>query len=583
TVQWLRMAAHQPSTLYVGGTRSCYGINGDGLGSDQYCPQVLLRSTDGGASWTDLSAVPSLGLGILDDGFFQAYNSGYLSLSEPLAVSGDGTHLYASVTTEGTTPTSSGSYVLGSANGGLAWKNVSPEGGPYGAGSMASLTISPITDSQLYANYYGDDGEYGVASSADGGATWHTAGKNAPGGTPTNGVLPGVNDLSSFAIVPDTARAQTIYVNLHGGAVPVLRSDNAGATWVRMNIPTASPPLKAFQVSMDPFTPGLLVGGSAGANSPADRRYRSTDQGATWQAGVCAGDLHGECPAFTVQNVFGDGAQYAFLPDGIHRFHGSGSAESRLSISTALPFQGANVLAVAAGTTAHSPVYVLSKDPAGTVPVRLYRSTDQGRNWQDLSPAMLPDVALHSTAPGTRYIKQTGHSVAAPFVEMYNKLGPYLLGYPLTEAYMRGTTLTQDFEHLRLEQHGSSITIGNLGFEVMAAQHQNLGYAVTLSGGGYGGDQPQTTRTQMFFKDTGHLLTGEFLHFWQTQQGSTLLGPPISEAYRDQNGDGSGRKYLMQWFEHGRLELHPENGHSRFRFLLGLVGRDWWGQARPSR
>jgi hypothetical protein len=87
----------------------------------------------------------------------------------------------------------------------------------------------------------------------------------------------------------------------------------------------------------------------------------------------------------------------------------------------------------------------------------------------------------------------------------------------------------------------------------------------------------------MFFKDTGHLLTGEFLHFWQTQQGSTLLGPPISEAYRDQNGDGSGRKYLMQWFEHGRLELHPENGHSRFRFLLGLVGRDWWGQARPSR
>jgi len=39
------------------------------------------------------------------------------------------------------------------------------------------------------------------------------------------------------------------------------------------------------------------------------------------------------------------------------------------------------------------------------------------------------------------------------------------------------------------------------------------------------------------------------------------------------NGDGSGRTYLVQWCENGRLEYHPEQKDSRYQVQLGLVGK----------
>jgi lipoprotein-anchoring transpeptidase ErfK/SrfK len=67
---------------------------------------------------------------------------------------------------------------------------------------------------------------------------------------------------------------------------------------------------------------------------------------------------------------------------------------------------------------------------------------------------------------------------------------------------------------------------------------------------------------------TGHTLSNAngFLNFWREHQGERLLGVPISSAYAD-NG------LVIQYFERGRLELHPELEGSPV--LLGRVGAEY--------
>jgi hypothetical protein len=48
---------------------------------------------------------------------------------------------------------------------------------------------------------------------------------------------------------------------------------------------------------------------------------------------------------------------------------------------------------------------------------------------------------------------------------------------------------------------------------------------------------------------------------------------PISEPVKEQNGDGTGRLYLVQYFQNGRLEYHPELSGTSYEISVGLVGR----------
>jgi len=51
-----------------------------------------------------------------------------------------------------------------------------------------------------------------------------------------------------------------------------------------------------------------------------------------------------------------------------------------------------------------------------------------------------------------------------------------------------------------------------------------------------------------------------------------LLGAPVAEMTQEQNGDGSGRTYRLQWCANGRLEYHPEAVNPLFRVQRGLLG-----------
>lgn len=54
-----------------------------------------------------------------------------------------------------------------------------------------------------------------------------------------------------------------------------------------------------------------------------------------------------------------------------------------------------------------------------------------------------------------------------------------------------------------------------------------------------------------------------------------LFGPPISEPLYEQNGDGTGRTYLVQYFQNARMEYHPELSGTRYEITLGLLGRQY--------
>jgi hypothetical protein len=172
-----------------------------------------------------------------------------------------------------------------------------------------------------------------------------------------------------------------------------------------------------------------------------------------------------------------------------------------------------------------------------------------------------PATKPASTEPGVLYVPATDHSVAAPFVATYHRLGPYLLGHPLTEPYRQNGVLTQLFDHMRLELRGGHVVAGALGRDLYTPAPRQRA-------------EPSTA-TRRYFARTGQLLSGDLLAFWQTNGGETLFGSPISGVVNQPNGDGSGRYYLTQWFENACLEIHREIKNPRFHVLLRLLGREY--------
>lgn len=163
---------------------------------------------------------------------------------------------------------------------------------------------------------------------------------------------------------------------------------------------------------------------------------------------------------------------------------------------------------------------------------------------------------------GARYVPQTGHNLSGPFLAFWQRYGGLsVFGYPLTEPFTENGQQVQYTERFALAlAHGAVVTLP-------------LGRTLT-AGRRFAPVKPfRSTNTRLYFPSTGHSLSGRFLTFWRAHSGSTLLGAPISEVIVEGNGDGSGRRYPLQWFERGRLEYHPELAGTRYAVELGLLGR----------
>lgn len=370
---WLRIDPADPRTLYIGGHLQCTGD----------CSDWLFRSSDGGATWTDLS-LP----------LYQVEGRGIVRVTQ-VRLGQDGRHLY--VEAHWDLGGSAGHYegVLASIDEGLHWT-----AGVVVDGMAGAFVVSPLASTRLYGI-----AQWGIAfqlpnrqltaviQSADEGHHWQA------GGDPM--LLIHAGDYPIFTpwgrLVPSPIHVATLFADINAAMTyettakrqAVARSTDGGRHWSLV----VTPPLRSFQVSFDSHYGALLVGQTTDPRVPADRRYVSPDEGRTWAVTTCPGDLHGACPAFTVENVFDPGASYGFYDTGIYRFHGRGPALSPVRLGATAPFHSRDLIDVAAGPHAGDPIYVLVRANRGRVHGLVYRSRDAGKSWQLLAMPALARIS----------------------------------------------------------------------------------------------------------------------------------------------------------------------------------------------
>lgn len=97
----------------------------------------------------------------------------------------------------------------------------------------------------------------------------------------------------------------------------------------------------------------------------------------------------------------------------------------------------------------------------------------------------------------------------------------------------------------------------------MLAAVVSLGASLGLVAG-CAAQPPPTATPAAVFEQNGFTVQGDFLRFFEKYGGQASLGRPIS-AEMDDGG------WRVQYFEKGRLELHPENDPA-YRITVGWLG-----------
>jgi hypothetical protein len=92
-------------------------------------------------------------------------------------------------------------------------------------------------------------------------------------------------------------------------------------------------------------------------------------------------------------------------------------------------------------------------------------------------------------------------------------------------------------------------------------------------------NQTEAQEGSRLFTETGKMVKGRFLSYWEANGGLPRQGYPISEEIREVS-DTDGKTYTVQYFERAVFELHPDNAEPH-DVLLSLLGASLYGQKYP--
>lgn len=165
-------------------------------------------------------------------------------------------------------------------------------------------------------------------------------------------------------------------------------------------------------------------------------------------------------------------------------------------------------------------------------------------------------------------------AIASIFRRYYEQNGGLaIFGYPLGEPLIVNGRQAQWFERARLEywpEYAGTpevIQMGLLGREYL--------------------DEPvpplpplESTPDRRYFRETGHTLSGGFLHFWERNGGLSIFGYPISEERQELI---DGQPYTVQYFERARLVYHPDLAGTPHVIQVGLLGRELFLKSKEAR
>jgi uncharacterized repeat protein (TIGR01451 family) len=263
-----------------------YDGTGEGaLSGDSYTGNGILKSTDGGFTWTHVSGDFFLGV----------------SISRLAVDPNNANHLYAAVLrgrggARRVSPPLHSAYGLWeSKDGGVNWNLIKPT--PAASLGATEVRIDPQTPNVLYASFWGD----AIYKSTDSGATW------APimNGLPTNANFLAGPTRFDIGLSHPAHQSAVLYTGFswfdtagNHQAARVFKSTDEGANWVATGTGTgddnilnycARPSDQCFYdnvIEADPNNSNVVyVGGSFGYDlSPQSGGiYRSDDGGQTWK------------------------------------------------------------------------------------------------------------------------------------------------------------------------------------------------------------------------------------------------------------------------------------------------------------
>ncbi|MYB76588.1 MAG: hypothetical protein F4X83_05730, partial [Chloroflexi bacterium] len=168
----------------------------------------------------------------------------------------------------------------------------------------------------------------------------------------------------------------------------------------------------------------------------------------------------------------------------------------------------------------------------------------------------------------TTYFPETGMSVSFGFKRFFEERGSVeIFGYPITpELQERGRTV-QYFQRARFEYHPEH---AGTRYEVQLGL---LGDILTTGRTFPKATPVETTENQRYFSETGHVVSGAFLRFFNTRGGLDIFGYPISEVFQE-NGK------TVQYFQRSRFEYYPQLPETH-QITLGLIGEELAQQIGP--
>ncbi len=154
--------------------------------------------------------------------------------------------------------------------------------------------------------------------------------------------------------------------------------------------------------------------------------------------------------------------------------------------------------------------------------------------------------------PAIRYFPETGHTLSGPFRRYWEQNGGLAaFGYPLTEPFWSGGRLVQFFERARFEYWPELRGTPN---EVQLA---HLG-RWALEARSFPPQPPPDNQSPgvRYFPETGFVVQGAFLRYWERNGGLARFGLPVSPEFREVN-PSDGKEYTVQYFERARFEYRP--------------------------
>lgn len=193
--------------------------------------------------------------------------------------------------------------------------------------------------------------------------------------------------------------------------------------------------------------------------------------------------------------------------------------------------------------------------------------------------SLLPGLPMQETqAQGTQGISytfpQTGRTVRGRFLQYWQGHGGLSQqGYPISDeigevSATDGKLYTvQYFERAIFEYHPENTPPNDVLLSLLGVFRYNAKYPGL---GGAPGQQANTSPGTQLFPQTGHKVGGGFLDYWKTHGGLAQQGYPLSEEFSEVS-ELDGRTYVVQYFERGVFEYHPENPPAT-RILLSQLG-----------